>query len=310
MPEKGIEIIGHHETGGNIPNYENQLDKAYQWYADLGIHSVKTGYAGGLPAGHNHHGQYNVRHYRNVVKTAAKYHTTLDVHEPIKDTGIRRTYPNMMTREGARGMEWNAWSTGNPPSHHELLPFTRLLSGPMDYTPGIFDILYERAKHSPFRKKWNSMDSKDCRVNTTLAKQIANWVVIYSPLQMAADMIENYEGHPAFQFFRDFDADCDWSEALAGEPGEFVVIVRKAKDKYFLGATTNEEARTTDIKLDFLEKGKTYKATIYADGANADWETNPTSYEILEKTVTTEDTLSIRMAKGGGQAIAFIPLEK
>lgn len=308
--EKGIEIIGHHETGGNIPNYENQLDKAYQWYADLGIHSVKTGYAGGLPAGHNHHGQYNVRHYRNVVKTAAKYHTTLDVHEPIKDTGIRRTYPNMMTREGARGMEWNAWSTGNPPSHHELLPFTRLLSGPMDYTPGIFDILYERAKHSPFRKKWNSMDSKDCRVNTTLAKQIANWVVIYSPLQMAADMIENYEGHPAFQFFRDFDADCDWSEALAGEPGEFVVIVRKAKDKYFLGATTNEEARTTDIKLDFLEKGKTYKATIYADGANADWETNPTSYEILEKTVTTDDTLSIRMAKGGGQAIAFIPLEK
>ena len=143
-----------------------------------------------------------------------------------------------------------------------------------------------------------------------LAKQIANWVVIYSPLQMAADMIENYEGHPAFQFFRDFDADCDWSEALAGEPGEFVVIVRKAKDKYFLGATTNEEARTTDIKLDFLEKGKTYKATIYADGANADWETNPTSYEILEKTVTTDDTLSIRMAKGGGQAITFIPLEK
>ena len=154
------------------------------------------------------------------------------------------------------------------------------------------------------------MDSKDCRVNTTLAKQIANWVVIYSPLQMAADMIENYEGHPAFQFFRAFDADCDWSEALAGEPGEFVVIVRKAKDKYFLGATTNEEARTTDIKLDFLEKGKTYKATIYADGANADWETNPTSYEILEKTVTTDDTLSIRMAKGGGQAITFIPLEK
>lgn len=245
---------------------------------------------------------------KRYIDFAAANH--IDVHEPIKDTGIRRTYPNMMTREGARGMEWNAWSTGNPPSHHELLPFTRLLSGPMDYTPGIFDILYERVKHSPFRKKWNSMDSKDCRVNTTLAKQIANWVVIYSPLQMAADMIENYEGHPAFQFFRDFDADCDWSEALAGEPGEFVVIVRKAKDKYFLGATTNEEARTTDIKLDFLEKGKTYKATIYADGANADWETNPTSYEILEKTVTTDDTLSIRMAKGGGQAITFIPLEK
>ena len=308
--EKGIEIIGHHETGGNIPNYERQMDHAMQWYTDHSIHILKTGYAGAFPNGLSHHGQYGVNHYQKVVETAAEHRMTLDAHEPIKDTGIRRTYPNMMTREGARGMEWNAWSTGNPPSHHELLPFTRLLSGPMDYTPGIFDILYERAKHSPFRKKWNSMDSKDCRVNTTLAKQIANWVVIYSPLQMAADMIENYEGHPAFQFFRDFDADCDWSEALAGEPGEFVVIVRKAKDKYFLGATTNEEARTTDIKLDFLEKGKTYKATIYADGTNADWETNPTSYEILEKTVTTDDTLSIRMAKGGGQAITFIPLEK
>lgn len=305
--EKGIEIIGHHETGGNITNYEKQLDKAYQWYADLGIHAVKTGYAGGLPNGHNHHGQYNVRHYRNVVKTAAKYHTTLDAHEPIKDTGIRRTYPNMMTREGARGMEWNAWSTGNPPSHHELLPFTRLLGGPMDYTPGIFDILYERAKKSPLRKKWNSMDSKDCRVNTTLAKQIANWVIIYSPLQMASDMIENYEGHPAFQFFRDFDADCDWSEALAGEPGEFIAVVRKAKDKYFLGATTNEEARTIAIKLDFLEKGKTYKATVYADGKDADWETNPTSYEIMEKKVTADDAIDIVMAKGGGQAITFIP---
>lgn len=306
--EKGIEIIGHHETGGNIANYEKQLDKAYQWYADLGIHCVKTGYAGGLPNGHNHHGQFNVRHYRKVVQTAAKYHTTLDVHEPIKDTGIRRTYPNMMTREGARGMEWNAWSEGNDPQHHVLLPFTRLLSGPMDYTPGIFDILYERAKKNPNRKKWNMMDSKDCRINTTLAKQIANWVILYSPLQMAADMIENYEGHPAFQFFRDFDADCDWSQALAGEPGEFVVIARKAKDKYFLGAATNEESRTVSVKLDFLEKGKTYKATIYADGKDADWETNPTAYEIIEKQLTADDELVVVMAKGGGQAISFLPI--
>ncbi len=146
MPEEGgVEIIGHHETGGNICNYENQLDKAYECYADLGIHSVKTGYAGGLPNGHNHHGQFNVRHYRNVVKTAAKYHTTLDVHEPIKDTGIRRTYPNMMTREGARGMEWNAWSEGNPPEHHVMLPFT--LAGWSDgLYAGIFDVLYKRAK--------------------------------------------------------------------------------------------------------------------------------------------------------------------
>lgn len=306
--EKGIEIMGHHETGGNILNYEKQLDNAYRWYADLGIHSVKTGYAGGLPDGHSHHGQFNVRHYRNVVKTAARYHTTLDVHEPIKDTGIRRTYPNMMTREGARGMEWNAWSEGNSPEHHVLLPFTRLLSGPMDYTPGIFDILYERVKNNPDRKQWNMKDSKDCRINTTLAKQIANWVILYSPLQMAADMIENYEGHPAFQFFRDFDADCDWSEALAGEPGEFVVIARRAKDKFFLGAATNEMARSIDIKLDFLEKGKTYKAIIYADAKDADWVTNPTAYEIIEKQVTADDTLNIIMAKGGGQAISFMPI--
>ena len=306
--EKGIEIIGHHETGGNIINYERQLDKSYKWYADLGIHSVKTGYAGGLPNGHNHHGQYNVRHYRKVIETAAKYHTTLDVHEPIKDTGIRRTYPNMMTREGARGMEWNAWSEGNPPEHHVLLPFTRLLSGPMDYTPGIFDILYERAKKSPYRKKWNMKDSKDCRINSTLAKQIANWVILYSPLQMAADMIENYEGHPAFQFFRDFDADCDWSEALTGEPGEYVVIVRRAGEKYFLGAATNEDAREVTVKLGFLEKDKTYRAVIYADGKEADWITNPTAYEIIEKQVTAEDTLSVDMARGGGQAITFMPL--
>lgn len=306
--EKGIEIIGHHETGGNITNYERQLDNSYRWYADLGVHSVKTGYAGGLPDGHNHHGQFNVRHYRKVVQTAAKYHTTLDVHEPIKDTGIRRTYPNMMTREGARGMEWNAWSEGNPPEHHVMLPFTRLLGGPMDYTPGIFDILYERAKKNPNRKQWNMKDSKDCRINTTLAKQIANWVILYSPLQMAADMIENYEGHPAFQFFRDYDADCDWSQALAGEPGEFVAIVRRAKDKYFLGAATNEMARTIDIKLDFLEKRKSYKAIIYADAKDADWETNPKAYEIIEKQVTADDILTIVMARGGGQAISFMPI--
>lgn len=306
--EKGIEIIGHHETGGNIFNYERQLDNAYKWYADLGVHSVKTGYAGGLPGGHNHHGQFNVRHYRKVVQTAAKYHTTIDAHEPIKDTGIRRTYPNMMTREGARGMEWNAWSEGNPPEHHVLLPFTRLLGGPMDYTPGTFDILYDKTRNSPRRKKWNDQDKGNSRVNTTLAKQIANWVIIYSPLQMASDMIENYEGHPAFRFFRDFDADCDWSEALQGEPGEFVAIVRKAKDKYFLGAATNEEARTLAAPLDFLEKDKKYHAVIYADGEDADWKTNPTSYRITEKEVTSADTLSVVMAEGGGQAVSFIPV--
>ncbi|WP_373245103.1 glycoside hydrolase family 97 protein [Bacteroides xylanisolvens] len=306
--EKGVEVIGHHETGGNIPNYERQMDHAMQWYTDHGIHVLKTGYAGAFPNGYLHHSQYGVNHYQKVVETAARHKMTLDAHEPIKDTGIRRTWPNMMTREGVRGMEWNAWSEGNPPSHHVMLPFTRMLSGPLDYTPGTFDILFLNTKDSPRRQKWNDQDKGNSRVNTTLAKQLANWVILYSPLQMASDMIENYEGHPAFQFFCDFDPDCDESKALAGEPGEFVAIVRKAKGNYFLGAATNEKPRTLEIKLDFLEPGKQYKAVIYADGENADWKSNPTDYRITEQTVTSENTLNIRMAAGGGQAISFMAL--
>ena len=301
--EKDIEVIGHHETGGNIINYENQLEEAYRWTKEKGINCVKTGYAGGLPDGHNHHGQHNVRHYRKVVETAARHHITLDVHEPIKPTGIRRTYPNMMTREGARGMEWNAWSEGNPPEHHVMLPFTRLLAGPMDYTPGTFDILFDNTRNSPQRKKWNDNDKGNSRVNTTLAKQLANWVILYSPLQMASDMIEHYEGHPAFQFFRDFNPDCDWSEALQGEPGEYVAIVRRAGEDFFLGAATNGSAREIEIPLTFLEKGKSYEATIYSDGDDAHWETNPTSYKIEKKTVSSHDTLFIKMAAGGGCAV-------
>lgn len=305
--EKNIRIIGHHETGGNIYNYEKQLERAYEWTAEWGIHSVKTGYAGGYPDGHSHHGQFAVRHYRKVVETAARYQTTLDVHEPIKETGIRRTYPNLMTQEGAKGMEWNAWSAGNTPSHEIVLPFTRLLSGPMDYTPGTFDILFENTRDLPTRQKWNDQDKGNSRVNTTLAKQIANWVILYSPLQMASDLIENYEGHPAFQFFRDYDADCDWSEALQGEPGEYIAVVRRAKQKYFLGVSTNEQPRTLTIPLTFLEAGKTYEATIYADGEDADWKNNPTSYRITNKRVTSTDVLTVQMASGGGQAVTFKP---
>lgn len=305
--EKGVRLIGHHETGGNVINYERQLDKAFGWYAQYGVHDVKTGYAGGLPNGHNHHGQYNVRHYRHVVETAAKYHTTIDAHEPIKDTGIRRTYPNMMTREGARGMEWNAWSEGNPPAHHVLLPFTRLLGGPMDYTPGIFDLLYDKAKQNPHRKQWNMKDSKDCRIHTTLSKQIALWVILYSPLQMASDCIENYEGHPAFQFFRDFDADCDASRALQGEPGEYIAVMRRAGERYFLGAATNAEARTLHVSLEELQPGITYDATIYADADETDWITNPSAYCISKQQVTCHDTLTLRLAPGGGAAVTFIP---
>ena len=313
--EKNIEVIGHHETGGNVINYENQLEEAYRWTKEKGINCVKTGYAGGLPDFHNHHGQYNVRHYRKVVETAARHQITLDVHEPIKATGIRRTYPNMMTREGARGMEWNAWSEGNPPEHHVMLPFTRLLAGPMDYTPGTFDILFENTRDLPQRKKWNDNDKGNSRVNTTLAKQLANWVVLYSPLQMASDMIEHYEGHPAFQFFRDFNPDYDWSEALQGEPGEYVVIVRRAGEDFFLGATTNGSAREVAVPLDFLANSyqqsaiggqqSVYEATIYSDGDDAHWETNPTSYKIEKKTVSSSDTLFIKMAAGGGCAVRF-----
>ncbi|MCD7794713.1 MAG: glycoside hydrolase family 97 protein [Alistipes sp.] len=306
--ERGIEIIGHHETGGNIPDYERQLERAVKWYADLGIHNLKTGYAGGISGGNNHHGQYMVRHYQHVVETAAKYRMTVNAHEPIKDCGIRRTWPNMMSREGARGKEWDAWSAGNPPSHEVTLPFTRLLAGPMDFTPGTFDILYENTRNSPRRKLWNCGPEVDMRVNTTLAKQIAEWVIIYSPVQMASDLIENYEGHPAFRFFRDFDADCDWSRALAGEPGEFVAVVRRAGENYFLGAATDEQPRTLSLPLDFLKPGTKYRATIYADGPDADWKTNPTSYTISEREVSAADTLDVAMAPGGGQAVSFMPV--
>lgn len=307
--EQGVKIIGHHETGGNIDNYESQLDKAFSWYKSLGIDMVKTGYAGGITGGEMHHGQFMVRHYRKVVETAAKYQIMLNVHEPIKPTGIRRTYPNMMTREGVRGMEWNAWSEGNSPTHTVTIPFTRMLAGPIDYTPGIFDILYETANKSPLRKKWNGLDPGNTREHTTLCKQIANWVVIYSPMQMASDLIEHYD-HPAFAFFRDFDADCDTSQALQGEVGQFVAIVRQAKGKFFLGATTNETPRELSVPLSFLPQGKNFEATIYADGQDAHYQSNPLSYQILTKKVSSQDTLQIRLAAGGGQAIVFKEISK
>lgn len=306
--EKGIKIIGHHETGGNIPHYESQLDSALNWLTSLGIYDLKTGYAGGFKEGYRHHSQYGVQHYRKVVEKTAAHKITLNAHEPIKDTGIRRTYPNSMTREGARGMEWNAWSEGNPPEHHEILPFTRIAAGPMDYTPGIFDILYKNTKNLPERKAWNGLDKGNSRVNTTLAKQVALWVVLYSPMQMASDLPSNYEGHPAFQFFRDFDPDFDKTYPLEGEIGEYVVIARKAKENYFLGAVTNEEERDLTIDLDFLKPKTTYQAIIYADGKDADWTTNPESYEIIKKDVTSADTLNLHLAKGGGTAISFKPI--
>lgn len=313
--EKGVSLWMHNETGGSIYEYEAAMDKAFELYQDLGVHYLKTGYAGGMPGGIRHHSQRAVQHYQAVVETAAKYEIVIDAHEPIKETGIRRTWPNMMTREGARGMEWNAWSDGNSAEYQCILPYVRLLGGPMDYTPGVFDIYYRHGRELGMTP-WNGDNSK-CYIKTTLARQMANWVIIYSPLQMACDLIENYEGHPAFQFFRDFDADCDWSKALAGEIGDYIVVARRAGEKYFIGAGTNYEGRTVSVALDFLKKGVTYKARVYADDLNAPVVTEPdgtqaqdkTCYRIDELTVTSEDTLEIAMAPNGGQAISFIPID-
>lgn len=308
--KKDIAFIAHHETGGNIANYENQIEESMMALSKQGVHYLKTGYAGGFPKGQKHHGQFAVRHFRYVVETAAKYKLCIDAHEAIKPTGIRRTFPNMMTRECARGMEWNAWSSGNTPFHHEILPFTRLLGGPMDYTPGTFDLLFKSTCNSKDRKKWNGLDQGNSRVNTTLVKQLANWIILYSPMQMASDMIENYAHHPAFQFFKDLDIDFDESKALDGYPGEFIVMMRRSKDTYYLAATTNHKSRDCEILLDFLPKNSAYQATIYADGKHANWKTNPQDYEISKQIVHSRTLLKMQLAQGGGQAIIFKKLDK
>lgn len=313
--KKGVSVWMHNETGGNIYDYESKMEDAFRMYRDLGIHYLKTGYAGGMPDNIRHHSQKGVNHYQKVVELAAKYQIALDVHEPIKETGIRRTWPNMMTREGARGMEWNAWSRGNSSDYLTILPFVRLLAGPMDYTPGVFDIYFERACADSGRVQWNG-DNSQCFIKTTLARQIANWVIIYSPLQMACDMIENYQGHPAFEFFREFDPDCDWSEALLGEIGEYIVVARRAKGKFYVGAGTNSEGRVVELPLDFLEDGVLYKAKIYGDDLGAEVICQPDgtfapdkrSYVIVEKFVSDKDSLRIEMAPDGGQAIFFEPV--
>lgn len=300
---RGVELILHHETGGNLPHYEEQMEEAFALCEQLGVHYVKTGYAGGFPNRELHHSRYGVSHYQRAVECAARHHIALNVHEPIKPTGLCRTYPNLMTGEGARGMEWNAWSDGNSPEHTTVLPFTRLLAGPMDYTPGIFDITYRRIQHNPNCRQWNQQDARHCRVHTTLAKQCALWVVLYSPWVMAADLIENYEGHPMFAFFREYDPDCDWSRALAGEPGRYVAIVRHAGAKYFLGAVTNREARQLSLPLDFLPKRKQgYRVTLYEDAPESHYVSNPTAYQIRSLQVQSDDTLRLFLAPGGGCA--------
>jgi alpha-glucosidase len=303
--QKGVKLIVHNETSGGIDNYERQMDSAFALYRSLGLDAIKSGYVTDLTSeGHSHHSQYMVRHYRRVIETAAKYGIMLDVHEPIHDTGERRTYPNMMTREGARGQEYNAWGGegGNPPEHETILFFTRLLAGPMDFTPGIFDILIERGTGRPRRPD-------EPRIRTTLAKQLALYVVLYSPLQMAADLPENYERQPAFQFIRDVAVDWDTTRVLHGKIGDYVVVARRERNgpSWFVGAITDEEARTFDVPLSFLPPGRSFAAEIYADGPGAHWLTNPLPVAISRRAVTSASRLRLALAPGGGQAIRIRP---
>ncbi|MFC2138392.1 glycoside hydrolase family 97 catalytic domain-containing protein, partial [Bacteroidota bacterium] len=295
---KGVEIIGHHETGANTINYEAQIEDAFEFYNKYSVDGIKTGYVGEwLDKKEWHHGQYGVQHYRKVVELAAKHKIMLDVHEPIKATGIRRTYPNMMSREGARGQEYNAWSDGNGCEHTTVIPFTRCLAGPFDYTPGVLDI--------------NIKYREGAKVPTTLVKQLALYVTIYSPLHMACDLPENYEGQPAFKFIEDVPVDWEETKVLNAKIGDYITTVRKDRNSsdWYLGSITDEEAREFIIKLDFLDPGLKYEAQIYADGADADWNTNPTSIDIQTMEVTSASEYTIKLAAGGGQAIRFKALE-
>ncbi len=294
--EKGVELIMHHETSAAPRTYDQQMDAAFSLMKELGIHSVKTGYVGKIiPKGEYHHGQWMVNHYRKVLETAAKYNIAINAHEPIKATGIRRTYPNAISREGLRGQEFNAWATdgGNPPEHLSIVAFTRMLAGPIDFTPGVFEI---SLKDKPVNQ-----------INTTLAQQLALYVIIYSPIQMACDLPQNYEGIPALQFIRDVGVDWEQTKVLNGEIGDFVTIARQEKDtgNWFVGSITDEIKRNITINFDFLDGSKEYEATIYKDAADAHWKNNPTSYEIETTIITKEMEKSFLLAEGGGLAISL-----
>ncbi len=297
--EKGVDIIMHHETSAATETYTKQQDTAFALMKKHGMHVVKTGYVGKiLPKGEYHHGQYMVNHYNNTVEKAAKYEVAINAHEPIKATGLRRTYPNTISREGLRGQEFNAWASdgGNPPEHLPIVAFTRMLSGPIDFTPGIFNIKFDDYK-------------PDNQVNTTLAQQLALYVVIYSPVQMAADLVEHYEANPEpLQFIRDVGVDWEQTKVLNGEVGDYVTIARKERKtgNWFLGSITDENARELDISFDFLDDGQDYTATVYKDGENAHWDDNPTAIAIETMTINKNSKLTLRLAEGGGTAISII----
>lgn len=294
---KGVALIGHHETGGRVANYERQMEDGMKFYADRGMNYVKTGYVGDrLDDREMHSSQFGVRHYRKVIETAARYRMVVDNHEPVMPTGLQRTYPNLMTQEGVRGQEWNAWCPegGNPPSHTVTLPFTRGLAGPMDFTPVIF--------------RFENKVMPQTHVNTTLAKQLALFVILYSPLQMASDEIENYESNPGpFQFVCDCPTDWDRTVYPEAEIGRYVTVARKAKDSgdWFVGSATGDEARTAHIDLGFLDAGCRYRATIYRDGPDANFDTDPYPVLIEQRDVDSGMALDIPQGRSGGCAIRF-----
>ena len=295
-------MIMHNETGGSAVNFEKRLDTSFRFMRKYGYNAVKTGYVGKIfPIGEHHDGQWMINHYVRVAAMAAQYQIMVDMHEPVRPTGLSRTYPNWMACEAGRGNEWNAFSNGNNPNHETIMPFTRLMGGPMDYTPGIFK-LKGYAASNPARQ-----------VHTTLAKQLALYVTMYSPIQMAADIPENYEAHmDAFQFIKDVPVDWDDTKLLEAEPGDYITIARKEKgtDSWFIGAITNENKRQTNINLNFLEAGKTYLATFYEDAADADWQKKPEAYSIQKMVVNNKSTIKLLLANGGGAAISMIPTDK
>ncbi|MGB3605511.1 glycoside hydrolase family 97 protein [Psychroserpens sp.] len=301
--EKGVEIIMHHETSAATETYTKQQDAAFALMQKHGIHTVKTGYVGKiLPKGEYHHGQYMVNHYNNTVEKAAKYEVAINAHEPIKPTGLRRTYPNTISREGLRGQEFNAWADdgGNPPEHLPIVAFTRMLAGPIDFTPGIFNIKFDEFK-------------KDNQVNTTLAQQLALYVVIYSPVQMAADLVEHYEANPEpFQFIMDVGVDWQTTKVLNGEVGEYVTIARQEREtgNWFLGSITDENSRSFEVDFSFLDDNQEYTATIYKDGQDAHWDKNPLALDIETITLTNTSTLTLNLAEGGGVAMSIIKNNK
>jgi glucan 1,4-alpha-glucosidase len=298
---KGVKIIMHHETSASVTNYERWMDTAYRFMKKFGYDAVKTGYVGRIiPRGEHHDGQWMVKHYERIAAKTAGYKIMLNAHEPVRPTGLHRTYPNWLACEAARGNEFNAWSVGNPPEHETILPFTRLMGGPMDYTPGIFKI------------KMNHYDPKKTeQVHTTLTKQMALYITLYSPLQMAADLPENYEAKmDAFQFIKDVAVDWDDTKVLDAEPGDYIITARKAKGSpnWFIGAITDEQARNFSSSLSFLDADKVYMATIYRDADNADWKNNPEAYVIEKKLVNQSASIALKLAPGGGTAISIVPL--